>query len=249
MDVPVTADGPVTTEVAALLSQIGGVVLSVETVQTTVDLVTRLAAETLPDTFGAGVTLVHAGGRRTAAASDPAVAEADALQYAVDSGPCLTAWNEQTTVRVDDLSTETRWPDWTAAAAGLNLRSVLSVPLVAAGISVGAIKVYSRERHAYDARSEEVLSLFAQQAAVLLTNMVTLADSRRLSAQLTDALGTRDLIGQAKGVLIARGARSEEAAFAMMVAASQRSNRKLHQVARELLASVLERQSVARPLA
>lgn len=165
-----TLDTPSSVEVATVLAQLGGVLLSTETIQTTVELVTRLAAETIPATAGAGVTLVDSRGQRTAAASNAFVTEVDALQYAFDSGPCLTASHDQAPVRVDDLSLESRWPRWTAAAAGLGVQSMLSVPLLSTGTSVGAIKVYSRLRDAYDARAEHVLGLFAEQAAALLAN-------------------------------------------------------------------------------
>lgn len=235
---------PVQTEtsvsgVAAMVAQLGGVLLSVETVQSAVELVTRLAAETIPGTAGAGVTLVDRHGHRTTAASSPLVADADSLQYSFESGPCLTAWSEQVPVRVDDLAAETRWPQWTAAASDLGVQSVLSVPLLSPTTSVGAMKVYSHRAHTYDHRSEEVLSLFAEQAAVLLANMLTLADARTLTAQLNDALQTRDVIGQAEGVLMARGAEDEHAAFALLVSASQRSNVRVNDVARRLIASVL----------
>jgi GAF domain-containing protein len=233
---PVTSQG-----LAGLLLQLGGVVLSAETLQTVVALVTRLAAATIPGTAGAGVTLVDARGRRTTAASDPLVTEVDALQYAFDSGPCLTAWSDQVTVRIDRLDTEDRWPRWTAAAAGLGVASMISLPLVSGEVSVGAIKLYSREAGVYDARAEEIFGLFAEQAAVLLANMLTLADARQLSAQLTDALQRRDIIGQAAGVLIARGAGDRDTAFALLVAASQRSGVRVHEVARTLVASVATR--------
>lgn len=237
---PPEATSPPSTEVS-LLAQLGGVLLSTETVQTTVELVTRLAVETIADTAGAGVTLVDSRGQRSTAASSPFVAEVDALQYAFRAGPCLTAWSEQSIVRIDDLALEPRWPEWTAAAGELGVRAMLSVPLVTTDTSVGAIKVYSRQKDAYDARAERVLSLFAQQAAALLANMVALSDARRLSTQLTDALQGRDVIAQAKGILMAQGARDEQAAFAFLVTASRRSNLKLQEVARHLIDSVVSR--------
>lgn len=238
IETPPTVDG-----VAGLLVQLGGVVLSTETLETAVAMVTRLAAATIPRTAGAGVTLVDGRGHRTTAASDPLVGEADTLQYKFDSGPCLTAWSEQVTVRIDDLDTEDRWPRWTAAAADLGIGSMVSLPLVAGDTSVGAIKVYSRQAGVYDAHAEQVLGMFAEQAAVLLTNMLTLADARQLSAQLTEALHRRDIIGQAKGVLMTRGAGDPETAFAMLVAASQQSNLKLHDVADQLMTSLRSRRS------
>ena len=70
------------------------------------------------------------------------------------------------TVRVDDTDGETRWPLWTAAVAELDLRAMLSVPLITKGDAIGAIKVYSGQPAAYDARTEHVLELFARQSAI-----------------------------------------------------------------------------------
>ena len=228
-------------ELTAVLAQMGAVVLSAETIDTTIELVTTLAAETIPSTTGAGVTLVDARGKRSMAASNPLVESANALQYQFDSGPCLTAYRDQVTVRVDDTDGETRWPQWTAAVAELDLRAMLSVPLTTSGAAIGAIKVYSGQPAAYDTRAEHVLELFARQAAILLSNTQALADARRLSAQLTEALTNRDTIGQAKGVLIAQGAANDQTAFAMLATASQRSNTKLTEVARRVITSAISR--------
>ena len=237
---PVREDAPhqLSADLTAVLAHLGGVLLSTETVDTAVRLVTRLAVETVPGTFGAGVTLVDERGKRTTAASDVGVEEADARQYQLNSGPCLTALREQVPVRIDDVAVDTRWPDWAAAVAELKLRSVLSLPLVAGGEAIGAIKVYSHRPSAYDAAAERLLGLFAQQAAILLANTQTVSSARQLNAQLTRALDNRDVIGQAKGILMARGAANDQVAFAMLVAASSRSNMKLHDVARQVAASV-----------
>jgi GAF domain-containing protein len=228
-------------ELTAVLAQMGAVVLSAETIDTTIDLVSTLAAATIANTTGAGVTLVDARGKLSRAATDSLVESADSLQYEVDSGPCLTAWRDRVTVRVDDTATESRWPQWTAAVAELGVRSVLSAPLVAENTSIGAMKVYSLQPRAYSMRAEAVMQMFARQAAILLTNSQTLADARRLSAQLTEALTNRDTIGQAKGILMARGAANEQSAFAMLVTASQQSNTKLRDVARQLVGDTIDR--------
>lgn len=237
-DSPLSDVARASPELAAVLAQMGAVVLSAETIDTTIELVTTLVAQTIPGTTGAGLTLVDARGKRTTAASDPLVEQADALQYQFDSGPCLTAARDQVSIRIDDTNADTRWPQWTAAAAvGLGVRAVLSVPLRTRGVGIGAIKVYSSQPDAYDSRAEQLLELFARQAAILLINTQTLFDARRLSADLTQALDNRDIIGQAKGVLIAQGAADERAAFQMLAAASQRSNVKVSEVARQLVAS------------
>jgi GAF domain-containing protein len=219
----------------------GAVVMSTETIGTTVELVTSLAVETIPGTAGAGVSLVDAEGKRSVAASHRMVERADGLQYEFDDGPCLTAARDRVTVRIDDVAAESRWPQWTRAVAEVGVRSMLSVPLVAAGAGIGAIKVYSGAPSTYDARAEQVLELFAKQAAILLANAQTLADARQLNVQLTGALQSRDIIGQAKGILLAQGAVDDVAAFAMLVNASQRANTKLHAVARQLVDAVKDR--------
>lgn len=229
----------VSAQLTSVLAQMGAVVLSAETIVTTIELVTALAAETIPGTTGAGVTLIDARGKRSTAASDRLVERADALQYEYNSGPCLTAWRDQVTVRIDDMDGETRWPQWTAAVGAEGVRAMLSVPLNADGTSVGAMKVYSGQPAAYDTRAEHLLELFARQAAILLVNAQTLSDAHRLSAQLTEALNNRDIIGQAKGVLIAQGAADGQGAFAMLAAASQRSNTKIPEVARQVVSSAI----------
>jgi GAF domain-containing protein len=221
------------------LLRMSGVLLSRESVNTVVELVTTLAAATLPGTTGAGVSLVNQAGKRTTAASDPLVEQADLQQYQLDEGPCLSAARERAVIRIDDLHSEQRWPRWRDAVAELALRSVLSAPLIAGNESIGAIKVYSTEIAAYDMGGEHLLTLFAEQAAILLANMQSLQDAQQLSAQLKVALTSRDMIGQAKGVLIVQGAAGEEAAFRMLVTASQRSNVKLHEVARQIVAAVI----------
>ena len=153
---PLREDAPhqLSADLTAVLANLGGVLLSTETVDTAVKLVTRLAVETVPGTFGAGVTLVDERGKRTIAASDVGVEEADALQYQLNSGPCLTAWREQVAVRIDDVEADARWPEWAVAVAALKLRSVLSLPLVAGGEAIGAGKVYSQWPNAYGAAAK-----------------------------------------------------------------------------------------------
>jgi GAF domain-containing protein len=234
------------TELAVILGRMGAVLLSTETIDTTVELVTSLAKETIPGTTGAGVTLVDGRGKRTVAASDSDVERADALQYELDTGPCLTSYRDQVRVRIDDVTEDDRWPAWTAAVAEVGVRAMLSVPLLAADRCIGAIKVYSSTPATFGDRAEHLLQLFAQQAATLLANAQTVADARRTNVQLTDALQTRDVIGQAKGILLAQGAVNDAAAFAMLVTASQRCNVKLSVVARQLVDAVTQR-SVSRP--
>ncbi|HYO38957.1 MAG TPA: GAF and ANTAR domain-containing protein [Nocardioidaceae bacterium] len=240
-------DLPLADELAAVYARMSGVLLSQETVTTALQLVTALALETVPGSVGAGVTLIEGGRRTSAAATDALVEQADALQYELDEGPCLSAWAERAVVRVEDTAVEARWSRWCGAVQPLGLRSALSAAMVAGDTALGAIKVYAREPGAYGDRSEHLLTLFAAQAAILLSNMQTHERAQQLSDGLRDALASRDVIGQAKGILMAQDGIDGDAAFAMLAAASQRENRKLRDVAQDMVESVEVRRLRLRP--
>src|SRR3954469_2420058 len=226
-------------ELSSALTQMAGLVLSRETVDTAVALVTTLAEATIAGTIGAGVTIADEHGKRPQVARNHLVQHADALQYEFDEGPCLTAWRTRQLVRIDDTVTDSRWPSWNNAAARLGVRAVLSVALAVDDESIGAIKVYSNHPANYGEHDERVMSLFAEQAAILLANTQSLQQARRLSRQLTDALRGRDAIVRATGVLLARGAADQDAAFIALTDAARRSGQTVQQLARELLAAVV----------
>ena len=225
-----------------MFTQMSGLLLSQETVASALHTIAMLALATLPDTAGAGVTLVDGQGRKTSAGASSALTErADALQYELDEGPCLTAWAQRTVVRVDDVVHDERWPRWGRAVEPLGVQSALSTPLVAGDMALGAIKVYGHRPGAYDTHAEQVLTLFAAQAAILVANVQTVDNARRLSDQLKEALHSRDVISTAKGVLVAKEGIDEESAFARLVAMSQRDGRKLRDVAETVVRTATQR--------
>lgn len=233
---------PPTEELTLVFARMSGVLLSEETVASSLTLVTSLALETLPGTAGAGITLVDENGLRTsAAATDEHVEHADRLQYELDEGPCLTAWAQRQTMRIDDVADEPRWPRWCAAISQNQVRSALSAPLVAGDHALGAMKVYAAAPAAYGPREEHLLDLIASQASVLIANMQSHEKTQQLSEGLRAALRSRDLIGQAKGIIMERNGVGEEAAFAILAASSQRQNRKLTEVARALVDTATRR--------
>lgn len=240
-----TVVAPGSTGLASALAQMSRVLLAAQSVATAVDLVGVLAVATIPGTIGAGVTIIDGHGKRSRAASDAFVEQADALQYELDTGPCLTAWRDLTPVRIDDVSTEQRWPQWTAAVAKLGIRAMVSVPMVAAEEAIGAIKVYSDRRAAYDEETERVLGLFADQAAILLANSQTVTDARELAEIVTGALDDRDVVAHATGVLLAHGAADVEAGFVRLLSAAHRSNVTVHEAARAIINQVAARNAEA----
>jgi GAF domain-containing protein len=153
--------------------------------------------------------------------------QVDAIQEEVRQGPCLDAAYEQQTVRVDNLATEDRWPLFAQRASAAGAASMLSLQLYVEGDNLGSLNLYSRTPEAFTDESEQVGLLFAAHAAIAYIGA-------RKGAQSALALINRDLIGQAKGIVMERYKISGERAFLLLVRLSQNSNRKLHDVAAEL---------------
>lgn len=154
----------------------------------------------------------------------------DAIQEEVQQGPCLDAAYQQQTVRVADMTTEQRWPLFAARAAETGVASMLSLQLYVEGDNLGALNLYARTPDAFTDDSEQTGLLVAAHAAIAYIGA-------RKQAQLDRALINRDLIGQAKGMLMERYQITGERAFLLLSRVSQHSNRKLHHVAADLVES------------
>jgi GAF domain-containing protein len=236
----VSPELPLSDELAGVFARMSGLLLSEQTVGSVLRLVTKLAQESIPDTAGAGLSVLDADGARiTTAATDEVVERADRIQYETGTGPCLVAWTDRTIVRVDDLARDTRWPHWARRAHGLGLRASLSAPLVAGDTALGALKVYGVRPGVYGAREESLLGMFATQAAVLVANAKSYADAHRVSARLQSSLRGRDAINVAKGILMAQGHVDERTAFLQLAKTAQQHRQSLLETAEDLARTTL----------
>jgi GAF domain-containing protein len=196
--------------------------------QETLDEIVRAAVGTIPGAWHAGImTIVGKRDVKTVAATDDVPRDVDQLQYDTGQGPCLTALYQQKIVSAPDLAEETRWPVFAERALALDVASMLSFRLYVEGDDLGALNLYSPDTQAFDEESEHVGLLFAGHAAVALAT----AQERE---HLAEAVLTRDLIGQAKGILMERHKLTADQAFAVLVRASQQANLKLRALAEQL---------------
>jgi GAF domain-containing protein len=195
--------------------------------QGTLDAIARIAVETVGPAKYAGVNLYNHGKfvPQSVAGEPPLVL--DVLQQETGIGPCIDAARDQATIRVDDMTTETRWPEYVERALQLGVASMLCVPLYVDDQQLGSVSLYATDRVAFSLADEYVARLFAAQAAMAL------AEARR-AGQLRQALSNRDVIGQAKGILMERHRITADEAFQLLSEQSQRANRKLADVARVL---------------
>lgn len=229
---------PLAEELSQVYARISGLLLSEETVQTALDLVTSQAVDTISGAVGAGVTLIDTeGAKHSAGATSDLVARADDLQYELCEGPCLTACDQRMVVRVNDFALEERWPRWRRVALPLGLRSSLSAPLITQDKILGAIKIYGQEPMTFSAESEALLTRLAAQAAILLANVTSLEQAERLSASLQAALRARNVIALADGILMERHGLTEEQAFLEVIAAARRNEQGLADEATSIIES------------
>ena len=187
------------------------------------------AVATIPGAEEGSISVV--AGRRRVTSQAPTgelPVQVDAIQEEVQQGPCLDAVYQQHTVRVRDLAIERRWPLFARRASATGAASMLALQLYVDGDNLGALNLYARTPDAFTDESEQVGLLFAAHAAIAL------AGARKV-AQLATAVVSRDLIGQAKGILMERYKITGERAFLVLTRVSQTSNRKLHEVAVELV--------------
>jgi len=216
-------------ELAEKLSDLARSLQDQKGVEGTLDAIVLAAADTVPGAEEASISEVRRRRAvRTSAATGMLARAVDQAQYETGQGPCLDSLYEQQTLRLSDIGSEPRWPDFCARVGQLGVRSMLAVQLYVVGDNLGALNLHSRQVDAFSNESEQVALIFAAHAAVAMAGA-------RAQEQMDIAVDSRDLIGQAKGILIERYKISSLDAFRLLVVASQTTNIKLYEVAEFLV--------------
>lgn len=216
-------------------ADLSGLVLAEHDLVATVTWVAELARDRAGADM-AGITAVVNGAPRSWTYTDAETLPIDEVQYRTGKGPCLDAVRLQVPIRVDDTATDDRWPDFDKEAHTHGVISILSLPIsVHRDSAFGAFNLYSRRRAQFVNQPDYALSQFVHQAAVLLLNARDFWDARQRAEGLQVALQSRATIEQAIGILMAPGGRTPEDAFELLVRASQRENRKLREIAADIV--------------
>ncbi|WP_312872032.1 ANTAR domain-containing protein [Amycolatopsis dendrobii] len=186
------------------------------------------------------VTVLGSDGRfSTAARTGKTAAELDRIQYRDREGPCVEAARAHSPsyVASADLAAETRWPRFAAAARALGCRAAFSTALPAApGLdrAAGSLTVYSRRPDSLAETDRRIALLLATHASLALANTHLRKSAELRRAEFRRAVDTRDVIGQAKGILMNREGLTADEAFDLLRRTSQDLNVKLVEVARTL---------------
>jgi GAF domain-containing protein len=226
---------------AAQFATLAKTLFDADTVAGVLDRVVEAARELTPGADLASVTIRDSAGRFTTPVyTDVLAVELDRLQYETDEGPCVDATRTPGygLTACQELGEGEQWTRFGPAAASYGVHSVLAVGLFpdqdGAEPRMGALNLYAKSRHGLDSADRDIALLLASHAAIALgaTRAVNAAELE--SSQLRTALDSRDVIGQAKGILMQRRGLSADEAFELLRRSSQDLNVKLVDLAAAL---------------
>jgi GAF domain-containing protein len=223
------------------LANLSEVLTGLQPLSETLLKVASFAADAIPGADGAGLTLIERSGPDTMVASADFVRAVDEVQYGIGEGPCLLAVASRETQRSGSLGGESRWPRFGPQAGRLGVHSALSLPLIFGERVVGALNVYGHAHNAFDEHSAALGERFSSPAAVTAAHALLLEESRRVTAQLEQALVNRAVIDQAMGIIMSRTGLNADEAFDRLRQRSQLDDLKLADVAQQLVTQAIAR--------
>jgi GAF domain-containing protein len=223
---------------ASAYGQLLGLLVDAPEIDAFLDRMVRLAADLVTPAAACGVTVRRDGQPFTVASSNDLAAQFDEIQYGTNEGPCLDALRDGTVIQVDDLNRDERWDNYRPQAIAHGVVSSLSVPMVVDGEPLGALNLYSATPAAFDGSYRQAAEAFAAQSAAALTVSLRQLRQAEVQHQLADALVSSSVIDQAIGILMGQQRCTASAAFDLLRQASQHRNRKLRDIAAEIVTNV-----------
>ena len=211
--------------------------LSHEDMDGVLQAVAELSQRHVPGSEQCSITLVRGKHAHTVASTGPLARHLDEVQYEQGWGPCLDAGRTDQLLHVADMATETRWPTYTPVAVAAGGRSSLSVPLPVESYLVGALNLYATRPNAFTGESARIGTSLAAHLTAALSYAESATAHRSRVEHLNRALESRNIIEQAKGMIMAQQRCSAEDAFAMLRKLSMDENIRLQDLATSVVAS------------
>jgi len=190
---------------------------------------------------GSGVTMAEEGRLHFVTAVSEASGELERNQEQQQAGPCRDAYDTGEVVRVSDVRVEsTRWPEFSAAASRLAVAGVAGIPMRLADQIIGALNLYSPQPREWSDEDIAVAAVLADVATSYVVNASKLRQQEQLSEQLQQALESRVVIEQAKGITAQQHAVSVDQAYQRMRRHARNNNASLRLVAEAIVAVGLQ---------
>jgi GAF domain-containing protein len=215
--------------------QLGKIVLGDQPLPEILERVVHIAKQVIPAPVEASITLVAGDQPSTVGFTDDTALALDERQYDLESGPCLEAAKSGSRISIPDMASETRWPQFAKDATSRGVRSSLSIPLPVQRDVTGALNFYATEQAAFSDQSVDLAETFGAHAAVAVANAHLYETTAALAVQMQQAMATRAVIEQAKGIIMRDRQCNADEAFDSLVKLSQQSHLKLREVAQRLV--------------
>jgi GAF domain-containing protein len=184
------------------------------------------------DLAGAAVSFADDDGMlRFATASSDALTEVECVQEDTQDGPSVNTFSSGKVHECGDLRDDDRWPAFTKAALAAGFRSIAAIPMAVDGSCIGSINLYGGDAREWTDDELQVAALFADMASIYVANASELERSERIREQLQQALESRVVIEQARGMIARDHNISIDQAFEMLRAHARNRNANLHDVA------------------
>jgi GAF domain-containing protein len=218
-----------TRSIAAALTEAARTINQPRSLEETLDAIVQATMQTVPGFNHVGISVARPDGSfETKAGTDQLVWELDDLQYSLDEGPCVQAMREHSVVLAEHIRHDQRWPQYVPSAVKHGLRAQLAMGLHQEGRSLGGLNLYSTETDEAPEEAADVAEMFAAHAAIALGH----AQDRE---NLGEAVTSRQLIGQATGLIMQRYGIDETRAFDFLVRAASTAERKVRVIAQEVV--------------
>jgi GAF domain-containing protein len=215
--------------------ELGKILLGEQPLGEIFERVARLAKAVVPGANHVSITSVENDEAHTPVFTGEVALMLDERQYDTGYGPCLDAAASGRAITILDTSNDQTYPGFAAHAHGLGVRRVMSVAMAVPQRTLGAINMYGTGETPFEWAGTEAARDFASHAAVVLANAALYERTVRSAEQMQHALKSRGVIEQAKGIVMRDNRVSADEAFDMLTQASNRSNRKLREIAQAIV--------------
>lgn len=220
---------------AAAYGELSRVALADRPLPETLDRIAGLARRTLPELPEVSVTLVEGESAHTAAFTGEPARRLDERQYDQGFGPCLTAALSGRTIKLSVAEPDNAYRDFLELAGEAGVTHTMSLGLPVTPSTAGALNVYGSSGQEFSPEAERIAGTFASFAGIVLGSVGVDGAATEVAAQLRGALRSRAVVEQAKEVVMAERRCSSEEAFEVLTSLARLQQRKLFEVARDLV--------------
>jgi GAF domain-containing protein len=221
------------------IESLSRLIVTEEDVTSTIERITRMAVHAVEGAESCSVSLTRNGAIKSLASTSDVGERIDRIQHETNEGPCLSAIRKQATFHISDMSADETWPTFSKRAAEeTGIKSMLSFVLEVQDGVLGAVNLASTTTDAFDDDDVATGTLFAVQAGIALANALAHESDRREIAELHEGMMSRQMIGQAVGIIMKARDIEQKEAFDVLVRISQTTNTKLRDIAEEVVHNI-----------